>query len=376
MGIDSDQAASNGLALGVRRQFARLEEGFRRLHPDTNLQLVFFPEKLLTEELVRRERNGLGPDLVLSNGATAHTLAERGLLRAVPMPAEVLHRLSPTLLEEFRNDDGSLTGLPVVMEPQLACFNRSRLPAAPRSTDELLSLSARGVQVGLAIDPVSLYWTSGSLGASEALATAAAGAPLSVAQRQSVVDWMGWLLNASLQQRITFYSTQEQLVQELRHNRADWIPCRSADLQELRLSLGSRLGVAELPDGPRHRASPVNRLKVWSFGRNSSPRQRLTAEAFAAYSTNPLVQRNITVGTQSTLPANRFVQVPLQSSQVLRVLVAAVEQAGSSRTMAAMVRGRQGLIERARGTLSQLVFGELTPEQAASQLIAMLGEKR
>lgn len=111
MGIDSDQAASNGLALGVRRQFARLEEGFRRLHPDTNLQLVFFPEKLLTEELVRRERNGLGPDLVLSNGTTAHTLAERGLLRAVPMPAEVLHRLSPTLLEEFRNDDGTLTGL-------------------------------------------------------------------------------------------------------------------------------------------------------------------------------------------------------------------------------------------------------------------------
>jgi hypothetical protein len=168
------------------------------------------------------------------------------------------------------------------MEQQLACFNRSRLPAAPRSTDELLSLSARGVQVGLAIDPVSLHWTCGSLGASEALPTAAASTPLSIAQRQSVVDWMGWLPNASLQQRITFYSTQEQLVQELRQ------------------SLGSRLGVAELPDGPRHRAGPVNRLRVWSFGRNSCPRQRLTAEAFAAYSINPPVQRDITVGTQST----------------------------------------------------------------------------
>lgn len=376
VGIDNDQENSGRHTLGLRRQITRLNDGFRRLHPGTELQLVFFPEDRLAEELVRRERSGLGPDLVLSNGDTARSLAERGLTRAVTMPTEVQRRLSLPLLEEFRRDDGRLTALPVVIEPQLACFNRSRLPAAPRSTDELLALSARGVQVGLAIAPVSLFWTSGSLGASDALAAAAAGTPLSAAQRQAVVGWMGWLLNASLQQRITFYANDGQLVEELRQNRADWIPCRSGDLQDLRDALGNHLGVSALPDGPRHQASPVNRLKVWSFGRNSSPRQRLTAEAFAAFSINPLVQRNITVGTQATLPVNRFVQVPVQSSEVLQELVTAAEQAANSRTMAALVRGRPGILDLTGNTLSQVVFGELAPEQAASQLITILGDRR
>jgi arabinogalactan oligomer/maltooligosaccharide transport system substrate-binding protein len=372
VGIDGDQAGSSRASQGVRRQIARLKEGFRRLHPGTELQLVFFPEDSLAEELVRRERSGLGPDLVLSNGNTARNLAEHGLTRTVRMPHEVLRRLSPSMLEGLRSTDGSLTALPVVMEPQLACFNRSRLPAPPRSTEELLALSAQRLQVGLAIEPMSLFWSSGSLGASEALAAAAAGAPLSAAQRQAVVGWMGWLLNASLQQRISFYANQEQLKQELQAGRADWIPCRSSDLQDLRASLGNRLGVAVLPDGPQHPASPINRLKVWSFGRNSSPRQRVTAEAFASYSINPLVQRNITVGTQATLPVNRFVQVPVQSSAVLQVLVAAAEQAGRNDSIASLVRGRSSILERARDTLSQLVFGELTPERAASQLIVIL----
>lgn len=376
VGIDNDQANSSRSTQALRRQITRLKDGFRRLHPGTELQLVFFPEDRLAEELVRRERSGLGPDLVLSNGDTARQLAKRGLTRAVPIPAEVQRRLSLPLLEEFRSRDGRLTALPVVIEPQLACFNRSRLPAAPRSTDELLALSARGVQVGLAIAPVSLFWTGGSLGASDALAAAAAGTPLSAAQRQTVVGWMEWLLNASLQQRLTFYANDGQLVEELRENRADWIPCRSSDLQDLREALGNRLGVSVLPEGPRHQASPVNRLMVWSFGNNSTPRQRLTAEAFARFSINPLVQRNITVGTQATLPVNRFVQVPVQSSEVLQVLVAAAEQAANSRTMAALVRGRPGILEQTRNTLSQLVFGELTPEQAATQLIAILEDRR
>ncbi len=376
VGIDNDQVHSIRRTQGLRRQITRLKDGFRRLHPGTELQLVFFPEDRLAEELVRRERSGLGPDLVLSNGDTARSLAEGGLTRAVSMPNEVQRRLSPPVLEEFRNGDGRLTALPVVIEPQLACFNRSRLPAAPRSTDELLALSARGVQVGLAISPVSLFWTSGSLGASDALATVAAGTPLSAAQRQTVVGWMGWLLNASLQQRITFYADDGQLVEELRQSRADWIPCRSADLEDLRETLGNRLGVSVLPDGPRHRASPVNRLRVWSFGRNSSPRQRLTAEAFARFSINPLVQRNITVGTQTTLPVNRFVQVPVQSSEVLQELMAAAEQAANSRTVAGLVRGRPDILKLTGNTLSQLVFGELTPEQAATQLIAILGNER
>jgi arabinogalactan oligomer/maltooligosaccharide transport system substrate-binding protein len=376
VGIEQNQVSSIQQTQGLRRQLDRLQDDFRRLRPRTLLQLVFLPEDRLAEELVRRESSGLGPDLVLSNGDTAIDLAKRNLTRAVTMPDQVLHRLSPALLADFRADDGRIIALPVMTEPQLACFDRRRLPAAPRDTEELLTLSARGVQVGLAIEPVSLFWSSGSLGANNALAAATAGAPLSAGQRRAVVEWMGWLVNANLQQRVTFYANNAQLEEELGKGRADWIPCRSASLQNLRESLGDRLGVAPLPDGPQHRASPVNRLKAWSFGRNSSPRQRRTAEAFASFSTNPLVQRNLTIGSRANLPVNRFVQVPVQSSEELRVLVAAKEQANDSLSIASLVRGRPEVLSQAQDTISQLVFGELTPEQAASRFITILGRGR
>jgi hypothetical protein len=76
-----------------------------------------------------RQQGGLGPDLLLVNSRTALELYRRQLVQSVRFPPELLEQIDPDMLQRVRLGDGSLVGLPVLQLPQLACFNRERLPA-------------------------------------------------------------------------------------------------------------------------------------------------------------------------------------------------------------------------------------------------------
>ena len=47
---------------------------------------------------------------------------------------------------------------------------------------------------------------------------------------------------------------------------------------------------------------------------------------------NPLSQRNLTLGSQVVLPANRFVNVPVSSSAVLSAMVTSAQQGSQTNT--------------------------------------------
>ncbi|MFM7453480.1 MAG: hypothetical protein ACKO1V_05895, partial [Cyanobium sp.] len=157
----------------------RFSKDFRELHPGVDIQLMTFPEDQLVRQLGFRQQGGLGPDLLLVNSRTAVELQRLNLVRSVTFPAELLQQIEPDNLARLRLSDGTLAGLPVLQLPQLACFNRERLPTgSPDSLDGLLQLSSRGLWVGLSTNPIHLFWTAGGLGAAEALLAAQGAAPL------------------------------------------------------------------------------------------------------------------------------------------------------------------------------------------------------
>jgi arabinogalactan oligomer / maltooligosaccharide transport system substrate-binding protein len=368
VGVNSDERLDSGLRQRATNHLARFSRDFRELHPGVDFQLMTFPEEDLARQLQVRQQGGLGPDLLLVNARTAIELQRRKLVHSESFPAEILQQIEPDMLERVRLSDGSLAGLPVLQLPQLACFNRKRLPkGSPTNLDDLLRLSSSGVRVGLSAKPLYLIWTVGGLGATDALLAAEGSQPLSPEHKQGLERWLAWLQNASLQQSITFHERQDELAQKLARGELDWITCRSSNLSLLRESLGADLEVASLPGGRWGEPTPINRERVLVFGRNSSQGQRRIAREVARFSVNPLVQRNLTFTDMMLLPVNRFVPAPVASSAVLAAMVRSAEQ--SQQTSPLIQSLLSDKTDTAFSTvINRVLFGELTPRQAADIL--------
>ena len=262
--------------------------------------------------------------------------------------------------------------MPFLVQTQLACFNRRRLPAAPATLEQLLDTSAKGYPVGLTMEAYNLFWTVGSLGAVDAIDTAAAGRQPSGAQQQAIERWLTWLQNANSQQRVTFYSSQSSAEAEFQAGRLDWFPCRSASIPRLRKALGDGLGVAPLPRGEGGDPSPINKLRVLALGTNTSHSSRERALAFSRFSVNPLSQRSLTLDSQVVLPANRFVGVPVSSSAVLSAMVTSAQQGNQTKTLAELMHSNDPRMAEIQTLLTTLVFGEMQPTKAGQSLVAIL----
>lgn len=373
VGIPPEESFDGELRKRSTKQIERFGKSFRELYPGVSLQLVAFPEAELIAQLPRRQQAGLGPDLLLITASSALRLQSQGLVRAVAMPAETLSQIEPEALARLRLPDGRLAGLPVVQQPELACFNRKRLPeGSPENLAGILQRSSEGVRFGLSIDPHQLFWTLGGLGAGDALLEASRSAPLSDAERRQLVLWLGWLQNASFQQHITFFPTQEELLHELGRGQLDWISCRSSHIPRLEQKLGADLVVAPLPGGVQGAATPVNRLRVLAFGVNSSPGQHRIAKELARFAINPLVQRSLTLESMEVLPVNRFVPAPATSSAMLRSMVLSAEQAQAANPLILALMANPAVERALADVLAKVIFGDRDPREAADTLIKTL----
>jgi hypothetical protein len=123
-------------------------------------------------------------------------------------------------------------------------------------------------------------------------------------------------------------------------------------------------------------ASPVNRLRVLALGRSSSREGRQRALAFSRFTINPLVQRSLTLGSQTLLPANRFVKVPVQSSRALDAMVASQQGGQLVTRMVGLIHDDDPRLGAAQGLITQLVFGEVSPQGATNTVIRLFQERR
>ncbi|MCS5699164.1 hypothetical protein NZK32_08950 [Cyanobium sp. FGCU-52] len=375
VGVNNDVTIDAALLEELNRRVGDLIHSYRNLHPRVRVEVQPFQEDRLAREMERRSRDGLAPDLLMVNTSTALTLAQMGVVRPIRLSAEMTDQLDRGSLERVRLPDGQLIGLPLLIQPQVACYDRRRVPVPPATLEALLARDGGRMQVGLPIDAINLAWTLGPLGALDTVKRLSAGEPETSADRARLRAWLEWLGNAHLQQGIHFLSNQEDLLKGLVSGRLDWISCRSTHLGRLRLRLGRHLGVALLPSGPGGPASPINRERLLAFGINSTTSQAQVAESLARFSINPLVQRTITLRSLDSLPVNRNLRPPVGSSHVLDTLVAARAQGDATQDSLPLRHTDAYASDRFRGLLTRYLYGEMDAREAAETLARSLGRR-
>ena len=377
MGINSDETIDGELTEALKGRLAITLREFRLIHPHAHVQLQLFPEELMVEETGYRTTAGLGPDLLFVSNTTATNLLQAGLTRTVRMPPALLARMDPAEARRFQGSNGKLTSVPVLLIPQLACFDRRRLTQSPATLDALLQESGQGLRVGLPLDGFNLAWTFGSLGVVESVEQLFAGQPATDERRQALGRWLRWLQQADQTQDVNFQLSQSQLIQDLGKGQLDWTICRSTHLARLKYLLGTHLGIATLPWGPGGPPSPVSRQRVLAFGRNSSPAQREVAEALARFLLTPLTQRNLAMREQEVLPVLDGQRLTTNRKGTLRLLALAQSQMrGKEQTHQSMfpTGDHNGL---AMGqVLSRYLYGDLTLEEAIDGLVDAIQDGR
>lgn len=80
----------------------------------------------------------------------------------------------------------------------------------------------------------------------------------------------------------------------------------------------------------------------------------------------------MTTGSRTVLPANRFVTVPVQSSQLLRAMQIAADQGRQSKALVAVIHGSDQRGPQLKVLLTSLVFGETTADAASDALLKLL----
>jgi ABC-type glycerol-3-phosphate transport system substrate-binding protein len=362
-----------------------LLQEYQRLHPGVQLQVSVLDEAHLEETLQRDRSRGLGPDLLVLRAPVANALLQQGLVeRLNDQPA--WHRsqplLEPSLVDRVTTAAG-VSGLPVYNLFTLACFDRQTVPRPPASLDELISLAASGRSIGVAVDPIGIWWSAGALGAQDAMVPILTGNPRvataittasPTVDRAALLAWLTWLRQLALQSRVDIASGPRELVEGIESGRLSWIPCCSASLAHLERSMGKRLGVAPLPGGPAGSPTPFGTVMVLALGSDSSPPQRRLALQLAELSLDPLVQREITLESLMVLPANRFVSVPVASSGRLAALEQAQRQFDERSKLltasfsADRLRRTQPLVE---DLLWKVMLGVVTPQQGTEALLRL-----
>lgn len=371
-----EERITRELAQLFRLRFDQLVQGFRRLHPNVIVQISLYPQDELLAKMRLRSRSGLEPDLIVTSAETANALLRDGVTLPMPVAPEEERQVDPQLLRWVSDSSGRLSGQPLVIYAQLACFNRARLPQPPATVRDLLQLSAAGVRVGMALPLRDQLWSAGSFGALPALKEAAAGRDPDPLLKGRLRAWMQWLQDSNVQRDVTFVADAASLRDGFRRGRFDWITCTSSDVSPLRTVLGERLGVSTLPDGEGFQAIPVNPLRVIALGRNSSAEQRAMALALTRYSMRPLVQRSFTLDTEVFLPVNRYVSVPAQASPTLATLLAARRQGLGAESLLATIQADDPRVERLEQVIVPLLFGVIDPDQATRDTLRILREER
>ena len=372
MVIDQDSTIETAIQADFRRRIQITFSDFRKIQPNVKFQVALYKRSDLVRELRRRDVSDLGPDLIITGAHQSKELLVNGLTEALPIKTFKRNQTEESLWERVKLDDERIAAQPIVIFPQIACFNREIVQKPPSTLKMLLQQGAAGTRVGLPVNLSELLWTAGSLGALPSLALVDSGQMASQASTEPILDWLSWLERASSQENITFFQNQGQLEDLLKDGELDWVSCNANSLLRLRSQMGKKLGVSPLPRGPGGAPSPVNAVRVMALGANSNKRQRQIAISMMKFITNPMVQRNLSLRSRAFLPVNPAVSLPVRSSKTLETLVQSRDDSMQHEASLVRLVHNRNLDRNGSQAIVSLVFGASSPGSSMDTLIKFL----
>ena len=302
----------------TRSFFNTYIETFQHSNPDTSVVFNPYPNSQFFNQIKSDDRLNLGPDLIITEPLAAIELLALNLISELPDQKYLDSIYSPRIQSEAKTTSG-YTLAPWIVNPQIACFDKTKIERSPKTTEDLEAISSSGKKIGLASNLLDLIWTAGTQGAISELSSLGSKGTASQSY-PAIQKWLQWLQQAALYQNISFHKEPRELARKLKENELDWVTCWGVRLGELKQAMGNRLGVAALPNGPTSKAFATYRIYGFSLGRNSSPTQRRMAMKFIRTSVNPIAQRKLQLDGIGLLAANKNVFIPPESSRELAAL--------------------------------------------------------
>ena len=351
----------------------------RDIDPQIQPQLQLQSSTNFIDEIRQQTESGFGPDLIITDSETALALYRSRLIDPIQLSEQDRQDTPQSLLDLVTAKNGALVARPVNQFVQLACFNKERLPTAPRTLEDMKQ-SSSDATFGMAIQLKDLFWSAEAFDAGPALKAAMDSSGTSQVDYETVTAWLSWLVDSSYQQNIRFLNNQGNLRDGLIRGELDWITCWSNNLRGLKLKLGDRLGVTALPKGPNQNRTATTRLEVWALGLNSSPQQRRKALLMLDFVTKPWAQKTYSLTTKNSMPVSQKAATVVASkipggNEALRNYVSAEGLIDNMRVKARIFRDpvRYEIISDA---LLDTIYDIQTPEQGAEQILQGLREKR
>ncbi|MEB3200146.1 MAG: hypothetical protein VKK62_06430 [Synechococcaceae cyanobacterium] len=370
--VPNERRLSTELIEDLRSVMATLLAGLHNTQPDLAIQMLVFHEQDVQGELERRNRSGMGPDVLYTNAQLAFQLQRQGLTEPLQPSRRLTGDLEPDVVRSLQLEDGRLVGLPVLLHPQLACFDRRRIPSSPRRIEALLE-NPRW-RVGLPLETINLIWTLGSISGLSGLEAITRPNADETVSRPALRRWLSWLTAAEQSTSVTFFASQQDLQEKLPRGELDWISCRSDSIHGLRRRMGARLGLAPLPAGPGGQASPLARTRVFSLGVNSSRQQRLLSESLLQLLSNRSGQHRIGMQLSGAMPVNTSVQLPQNGT--IQAIRQGQEQTNRMKSLQAQLRQLDSKLPMSDGILASLIYGEVDVEETADRMLQLMREPR
>jgi len=194
-------------------------------------------------------------------------------------------------------------------------------------------------------------------------------------QTQRLVSWLSWLRDASYQQNVMFLRDQATLRKQLISGQLHWISCWTSQLPELREAMKGNLGITSLPAGPAASASPISKLQVWGLGRNSSPRQRQTAEELMQFIVQPWAQKTWALRYRTNYPVNpaaaTIINRQIPGIENLYLFKAKQEIKVGDEIVAA-IDANPKLAKTIQNILNEVIFQAITPARASEKIQAIM----
>ncbi len=284
-----------------------------------------------------RAQLGAGPDLLITRVTPAEVLEREGHLKSVAIEPQRLNPLRLMFLSEFQDGGGhKYMALPFLLQPNVACFDRRRVPKAPATLSELTRQASQGVKVGLPLNMSELLWSVSAFDADRPLLAlfrtsvqpGTRWQGLTPTDRIRLETWLTWLYRANLEPNVIYLDTADDLVQQLETGKLSWISCNSSAVKRLQRKLGDHLGVSVLPRGKTsHHTRATTRFHVLSFGRDSSMAQQEAATNFALFVLNDISQTSLMEKSFGNMPVNGNVVIPVKDSSALAAINSSLQHA-------------------------------------------------
>jgi arabinogalactan oligomer/maltooligosaccharide transport system substrate-binding protein len=171
--------------------------------------------------------------------------------------------------------DGKIYAVPGIAKAVGLYYNNTTVPNAPKTTDDLMALVKSGKKIGINIGGYFVwgFWGGfgGTLTDSTGKCTATNGGFADALQYFSDLQKAG----------ATFNSDEGKLETAFTQGQLDMVVTGPWVLGDFEKALGTKLGVAPLPAGPKGPSAPMMGIDGWYLNPNSTNQQ--AAVAFALY---------------------------------------------------------------------------------------------